>query len=269
MSCSWGPALVGTVGYWQSPAPGLTALAMPMGTGGARSSPTRAALPLPSPLGSLSLPGTRQGLPWALPLCLPPSCLPTAPTAQGCEEAVFPFLLPLCSVRGPTHQLGPHHAAPTTPTVLLPALPAPPCLHPALPGTAASAEEAGEAPSPFSISARLRSRSPGGAPVSCPFSSGPHDRVGHRCCGHPLGTPHAQLSPGHGLCLGSLQEQNFLRRVRGRSPSSPEICWAAPAAEQQTGASRGCLPDGRHPGICHFAKLCFFPPRPKRSILDH
>lgn len=112
LSLCLGPALVGTVGYWQSPAPGLTALAMPMGTGGARSSPMSAALHLPSPMGSLSPLGTRQGLPQALPLCLPPSCLPTAPTAQGCEEAAFPFLLPVCSIRGPTHQLGTHQAAP-------------------------------------------------------------------------------------------------------------------------------------------------------------
>lgn len=103
-------ALVGFVGYQESPAPSpAAASAMPMVTGGARSLelvPAPRALSSSCPLPAwMRLPvpswARARGSPRALlpphPK-LPPTCLPMAPGAGGFKEAVFPFLLPLCSI---------------------------------------------------------------------------------------------------------------------------------------------------------------------------
>lgn len=145
LSLCLGPALVGTVGYWQSPAPGLTALAMPMGTGGARSSPMSAALPLPSPMGSLSPLGTRQGLPQALHLCLPPPAFPQHPQPRDVKKPLSHFSF-LCAA-----SVGPRTS--WAPTRLLPhPCCAPACAHLPSPSPARdSSERRGGRRSPISL----------------------------------------------------------------------------------------------------------------------
>lgn len=115
--------LVGFGDSWANAAPDpAVPLAAPVVIGAAQSlvlhPPHRLCLP---PAGSL--PQHRLSIPSCpearapLELCLTP-CLPSHGT-WGFKEAVFPFLLPLCSLSvGPRTSWAPHHATPPRPAVL-------------------------------------------------------------------------------------------------------------------------------------------------------
>lgn len=121
--CWWllGP-LVWFGGCWESAAPNA---AVPVLIGAAQPRvlhpPHRLCLP---PAGSLpqhrlSIPCCPEsGAPLGLcPPCLTPCLPPHGP--RGFQEAVFPFLLSLCSLSvGPRTSWAPHHATPTSPAVL-------------------------------------------------------------------------------------------------------------------------------------------------------